>query len=100
MIYETQQKTDRLESPIVSIIVPLYNAESAITRCVDSILKQNFSDFELLLVDDGSLDSSGRICDEYAKKDVRVHVIHEANHLSLQPAVRGSIFTAVFKPES
>lgn len=69
MIYETQQETDRLESPIVSIIVPLYNAESVITRCVDSILKQNFSDFELLLADDGSLDSSGRICDRYAKKD-------------------------------
>lgn len=69
MIYETQQETDRLESPIVSIIVSLYNAESVITRCVDSILKQNFSDFELLLADDGSLDSSGRICDGYVKKD-------------------------------
>lgn len=79
MIYETQQETDRLKSPIVSIIVPLYNAENVITRCVDSILKQNFSDIELLLVDDGSLDSSGRICDEYAKKDARVHVIHKEN---------------------
>ncbi|MDO4338902.1 MAG: glycosyltransferase [Eubacteriales bacterium] len=79
MLYDSQQETDGLEYPIVSIIVPLYNAESVINRCVDSILKQNFRDFELLLVDDGSQDFSGRICDEYAAKDARVHVIHKEN---------------------
>lgn len=65
--------------PEVSIIVPVYNAEKYIRRCVDSILAQIFTDFELILVDDGSTDSGGGICDEYAKKDKRVHVIHKNN---------------------
>lgn len=63
----------------ISIIVPIYNVESYLRRCIDSILKQTFSDFELILVDDGSTDRSGGICDEYAEKDGRVHVIHQKN---------------------
>lgn len=66
-------------TPTVSIIVPVYNAEKFLNRCVDSILNQEYTDFELLLVDDGSKDSSADICDEYAAKDSRVHVIHKEN---------------------
>lgn len=66
-------------APTVSIIVPIYNAETTIGRCVDSILGQQFSDFELLLVDDGSTDGSGAICDAYASADSRVRVIHKEN---------------------
>lgn len=65
--------------PKISVIVPVYNAEQYLPRCVDSILDQSFNDFELLLVDDGSTDESGMICDEYAVKDSRIHVIHKEN---------------------
>jgi glycosyltransferase involved in cell wall biosynthesis len=65
--------------PKVSIIVPVYNAEKDLRRCVDCVLLQKFKDFELLLVNDGSNDSSGNICDEYAEKDHRVHVVHKEN---------------------
>ncbi len=65
--------------PLVSIIVPVYNAEKTIDRCVNSILNQEYRDFELLLLDDGSTDASGAICDAYARKDPRVHVLHKAN---------------------
>ena len=66
-------------SPTVSIIVPVYNAERTIGRCIDSILNQEYCDFELLLVDDGSTDNSGAICDAYAAKDSRVQVFHKEN---------------------
>lgn len=64
---------------MISIIVPIYNAEKYLHRCIDSILEQTFSDFELLLIDDGSIDQSGLICDEYALKDKRVRVVHKEN---------------------
>lgn len=63
----------------LSIIVPVYKVEKYLRRCVDSILNQTFSDFELILVDDGSPDNCGAICDEYAAKDDRIAVIHKAN---------------------
>ena len=63
----------------VSIIVPVYKVEKYIHRCVDSILAQTFRDWECILVDDGSPDGSGAICDEYAQKDARIHVIHKDN---------------------
>lgn len=63
----------------ISIIVPVYKVEKYLEKCVDSILAQTFTDFELILVDDGSPDNSGTICDEYAKKDPRVKVIHKEN---------------------
>ena len=66
-------------SPTVSIIVPVYNAEKTIGRCIDSILNQEYKDFELLLVDDGSTDDSGAICDARADRDSRVRVFHQAN---------------------
>ena len=65
--------------PQISIIVPVYKVEPYLRRCVDSILNQTFTDFELILVDDGSPDNCGVICDEYAAKDSRVHVIHQKN---------------------
>ncbi len=65
--------------PQISVIVPVYNVEVYIHRCIDSILEQSFIDFELILVDDGSPDNCGAICDEYAQKDSRVHVIHQEN---------------------
>ena len=65
--------------PQISVIVPVYRVEKYIHRCVDSILNQTFTDFELILVDDGSPDNCGAICDEYAAKDSRVRVIHQAN---------------------
>lgn len=65
--------------PIISVIVPVYKAEKYLHRCVDSILAQSYTDFELLLIDDGSPDNSGAICDEYAQKDSRVRVFHKEN---------------------
>ena len=65
--------------PLVSIIVPVYNAEKYLNRCIDSILSQTMTDFELLLIDDGSKDESGCICDEYAEKDAHVRVFHKPN---------------------
>ena len=65
--------------PTVSIIVPVYNAENTIPRCIESILNQEYSDFELLLVNDGSTDGSGAVCDAYAARDARVRVIHKEN---------------------
>ena len=65
--------------PQISVIVPVYNTEKYLHRCIDSILAQTFTDFELLLIDDGSTDNSGTICDEYATKDSRVRVFHKKN---------------------
>lgn len=65
--------------PEISVIVPVYKVESFIYRCVDSILRQSFSDFELILVDDGSPDNCGAICETYAAQDPRIHVIHQQN---------------------
>ena len=64
---------------ILSIIVPVYKAEQYLHRCIDSILAQTFTDWELLLIDDGSPDRSGEICDEYAEKDKRIRVFHKEN---------------------
>lgn len=65
--------------PKISVIVPVYNVEKYLHECVDSILAQTFTDFELILVDDGSKDNSGTICDEYADKDKRITIIHQEN---------------------
>lgn len=68
-----------MKDPVVSIIVPIYNSEQYLPQCLDSILSQTYTDFELLLVDDGSKDQSGSICDEYAMKDPRIRVFHKEN---------------------
>lgn len=68
-----------MNNPLISIIVPIYNAERYLNCCIDSILSQTFADFELLLIDDGSSDKSGDICDKYAQLDMRIKVIHKPN---------------------
>lgn len=65
--------------PLVSIIIPVYNVEFFLPKCIESILAQDYEGWELILVDDGSSDNSGIICDEYAKKDKRICVIHKCN---------------------
>ena len=65
--------------PQISVIVPVYKVEQYLSRCVNSILNQTFRDFELILVDDGSPDNCGAMCDEYAVDDLRIHVIHREN---------------------
>lgn len=68
-----------MNKPFISVIVPVYKAAHSLHRCIESILTQTFTDFELLLIDDGSPDESGRICDDYAHKDCRVRVFHQKN---------------------
>ncbi len=65
--------------PLISVIVPVYKVEAYLPACVDSILAQSYTDFELILVDDGSPDHCGEMCDSYAQKDARVRVIHQKN---------------------
>lgn len=65
--------------PKISVIIPVYNAENYLRECLDSVLAQTFTDFEVLLINDGSTDASGKICDEYAEKDSRIKVFHNEN---------------------
>lgn len=64
---------------LFSIIVPVYNVEKYLVRCIESVINQTFKDFECILIDDGSLDNSGNICDEYSLKDSRIVVVHQNN---------------------
>jgi len=68
-----------MNKPQISVIVPVFDSEKYLHKCIDSILSQTFSGFELVLINDGSTDSSGKICDEYAFKDSRVRVFHKEN---------------------
>lgn len=68
-----------MASPYFHIIIPVYNVADYIPQCIDSVLSQSFKDYEIILVDDGSTDNSGDICDEYAKRDSRIKVIHKPN---------------------
>ena len=64
---------------MISIIVPVYNVENYARKCIESLISQTYKDIEIILVDDGSTDSSGAICDEYAQKDNRIKVLHKEN---------------------
>lgn len=77
-----------MSNPFLSVIVPVYNAEAYLARCLDSILSQTFTDFEAILVDDGSNDGSAALCDDYAKRDNRFSCIHKENggHTSARQA--------------
>lgn len=68
-----------MSKPFFSIIVPVYRVEEYLDQCVKSVLDQTYGDFELILVDDGSPDNSGKMCDDYAEKDNRIIVIHQKN---------------------
>ena len=68
-----------MENILVTVVVPIYNVEPYLCKCIDSILEQSYSNLEIILVDDGSLDKSGEICDTYANKDNRIKVIHKSN---------------------
>lgn len=68
-----------MNKPLISIIVPCYNVEKYLSKCIESIINQTYNNLEILLIDDGSPDNSGDICDEYAKKDNRIKVIHKKN---------------------
>lgn len=76
---EQQETFIAQETPLVSIIVPVYQVKEYIGECVESLLAQTYTNLEILLVDDGSTDGSGEICDEYAAKDSRVRVVHQKN---------------------
>ena len=69
----------KMTEPLISVIVPVYNVEKYLAECVNSIIGQTYKNLEIILVDDGSTDTSGKICDEYAEKDDRVKVIHKEN---------------------
>ncbi len=68
-----------MEDKLISIIIPVYNVERYLRECIDSIIAQTYKNLEIILVDDGSSDKSGEICDEYSKKDSRIKVIHKKN---------------------
>ena len=70
---------NKRKPPLVSVIMPVYNVEEFLAKCIESVLDQTLTDLELFVIDDGSTDSSGKICDQYAKKDRRVKVIHKEN---------------------
>ena len=68
-----------MNNPLISVVIPVYNVEKYLRECVDSVLRQTYSNYEIILVDDGATDSSGMICDEYLTLDSRVKVIHQKN---------------------
>lgn len=70
---------DRTDYPLISVIVPVYNVEPYIKKCIESIQNQTYKNLDIILVDDGSTDNSGKLCDEYAKKDLRIKVVHKEN---------------------
>ena len=68
-----------MEKDLISVIVPVYKVEKYLEKCIESIIKQTYTNLQIILVDDGSPDNCGKICDEYAKKDSRIEVIHKIN---------------------
>lgn len=68
-----------MENDLISIIIPVYKVEKYLEKCIESVLKQTYTNLQIILVDDGSPDNCGKICDEYAKKDPRIEVIHKVN---------------------
>lgn len=75
----TGEKVNNNSLPLITVVVPIYKVEQYLAECVDSILNQTYTNLEIYLVDDGSPDRCGEICNEYAKKDSRIRVIHQEN---------------------
>ena len=67
------------QTALISVIVPIYNVEKYLHQCIESVLKQSYKNIEIILIDDGSTDDSGKICDTFAKKDARIIAIHQKN---------------------
>ena len=76
---DMQSTNESKQKPLVSVIVPIYNVEQYLRRCIDSVLAQTYTNYELILVDDGSPDACGKICDEYAARNPKIKVIHQKN---------------------
>lgn len=68
-----------MSTPLISVIIPVYNVEKYLRRCLDSVIAQTYQKLEIICVDDGSIDDSGKICDQYAVRDARIKVIHQEN---------------------
>ena len=68
-----------MRTPLISVIIPVYNVEKYLRRCLDSVIAQTYQNLEIICVDDGSIDDSGKICDQYAVRDARIKVIHQEN---------------------
>lgn len=84
MAAETERQDQMIDmcktaSPVVSVIIPVYNVSSYLSQCLDSVIGQTYQHIEILVIDDGSTDDSGRICDEYARRDSRIKVLHTEN---------------------
>ena len=74
----------KMEQPLLSIIIPVYNAESDLSRCIKSVCRQLYRNLQIILVDDGSTDLSGKLCDEFANEDKRIEVYHIKNSGSVK----------------
>lgn len=72
--------TSRMDNSLISVIIPVYNVERFLQPCIESVCNQSYKNLQIILIDDGSLDKCGEICDEYAKKDSRIEVIHQKNY--------------------
>lgn len=84
---------DRKQNKLLSVIIPIYNTERYLRRCIDSVLAQEYKCLEIILIDDGSTDGSGAVCDDYAAKDPRVHAVHQENKGALAAKLRGVALT-------
>ena len=74
------EKNGAADGPLVSVVIPVYNVEKYLRECVDSVINQTYRHIEIILIDDGSTDSGGDICDEYMSTDSRIRLIHQENH--------------------
>ena len=94
MEMHSRKPTAVSQQPSISVVIPVYNSSTYLADCIESVLQQTYKDFELILVDDGSNDNSGSICDDYAKRDKRIVVIHQSNCGRSEARARGVLKTS------